>query len=159
MQAADIDAVGVTVTEMTNIVTVFDVVGEGTTAVLENIMISSNNIAESNPRNLWTGINIRENAVGTIADSSFVENDNMRHVFSASMSATLDVQRSRVVGASGGRVVVSHFKLLQIDDVAVFRFCDTLMLLFLHIPIYLRMNEILVLEYFQTCNLWFHLQI
>ena len=114
MQAADIDAVDVTITEMTNIVTVFDIVGDGTTALLENIVISNNDIAQTNPNNLWTGINIRDNAMGSVSNSSFVKNTNMRHVFSASRSASLDVLRSMVVGASGGRVVVRQFEKLNI---------------------------------------------
>jgi hypothetical protein len=114
MQAADIDAVDVTISGMTNIATVFDVVGDGTTAALEKIIISNNNIGQTNPSNLWTGINIRDNAIGTVISSSFVENTNLRHVFSASLSATLNVQRSMVIGASGGRVVVSQFEIVNI---------------------------------------------
>jgi hypothetical protein len=110
MQAADIDAIDVTVSEMINILTVFDVAGVGSTAVLENIVISGNDIAQTKPNNLWVGINVRDNAVGSIASSSFIDNSNMRHIFSASTNATLDVQSSVVSGASGGRVVVSNIK-------------------------------------------------
>ena len=109
MQAADIDAMDVTVTEMVNIVTVFDITGVGTSAVLENIFIGGNDIAQTNPSNLWIGVNVRDNAVGSIANSTFTSNTNMRHIFSASTSATLDIQNSAVKDASGGRVVVSHF--------------------------------------------------
>ena len=109
MQAADIDAMDVTVTEMVNIVTVFDITGVGTSAVLENIFIGGNDIAQTNPSNLWIGMNVRDNAVGSIANSTFTSNTNMRHIYSASTSATLDIQNSAVKGASGGRVVVSHF--------------------------------------------------
>ena len=109
VQAADIDAMDVTVTEMLNILTVFDIAGIGTTAVLENVVISGNKIAQTNPNNLWVGINIRDNAAGSIANSSFIVNTNLRHIFSASTAATLDVQSSVIIGASGGRVVVSHF--------------------------------------------------
>ena len=107
MQAADIDAIDVTVNEMSNMFTVFDIVGDGTTAVLENIIVRSNNVAQSNPNNLWVGISIRENAIGTVTKSTFIDNTNVRHVLSASMNATLDIQSSRITGASGGRVAVS----------------------------------------------------
>ena len=113
MQAADIDAMDVTVTNLSNIVTVFDIVGVGTTAVLENILISSNNISKTSPNNLWIGINVRDNAVGSITNSTFLDNTNLRHIFSASSTATIDVQSSMIVGASGGRVVVSHCKSLK----------------------------------------------
>lgn len=131
MQAADIDAVDVTITAMTNIVTVFDVVGEGTTAVLENIIISNNNIAQSKPSNLWTGINIRDNAIGTVTNISFLENSNVRHIFSASVSATMDIQRSTVIGASGGRVVVSQSEVCQ-QMITVALFCAFIMILLHH---------------------------
>jgi hypothetical protein len=110
MQAADIDAMDVTVTEMSNILTVFDIAGAGTTAVLEDIVISSNNIAQTKPNNLWVGIHVREGAVGSITNSSFIVNTNMRHVFSATTTATLDIQSSSILGAAGGRVVVSLFE-------------------------------------------------
>lgn len=118
MQAADIDAMDVTVTNLSNIVTVFDIVGVGTTAVLENILISSNNISKTSPNNLWIGINVRDNAVGSITNSTFLDNTNLRHIFSASSTATIDVQSSMIVGASGGRVVVSHCKSLNIQNVS-----------------------------------------
>jgi hypothetical protein len=107
MQAADIDAMDVTIAEMSSIGSVFEVAGAGSTAVLENVNINRNNIAQSSPMNLWVGINVRDSGFGVISNSTFIDNTNIRHIFSTFNAGTLEVQNLKVIGASGGRVVVS----------------------------------------------------
>jgi hypothetical protein len=107
-EAADIDAMDITISNMMNIETVFDIAGDGSTVMIENMMANNNDIGQVDPPSLWVGINIRDEAKGIVTNSSFINNTNFRHVYSASNFAVLDVQGSMVDGASGGRVVVSH---------------------------------------------------
>jgi hypothetical protein len=109
LQAADIDAMDIIVMDMMNIGTVFDTMGVGSTANIGNLYVRNNHIDVTNPNNLWIGINVRDNAQSTINNSTMVDNTNIRHIFSASNRATMKIQNTMIVGASGGRVVVSHF--------------------------------------------------
>ena len=110
MGAADIDAVGVDVNNMRSFEVVFDVIGEGSTALVEDLIISDNNFTASEPSLRWTAVTIRENGMGSFVDTTVTNSTNIRHVFSASISSTLDIVRAEMSGLTGGREVVSPNK-------------------------------------------------
>jgi hypothetical protein len=115
MQAADIDAMDISISDMKSIGTLFDTAGAGSTATIGNLYMNNNRIDQTNPNNVWIGINVRDDAISTINNSTMVDNTNVRHIFSASNGATMEIQNTMIIGASGGRVVVSHcFCLLLI---------------------------------------------
>ncbi len=108
LEAADIDAVDVNISSMVNMVNIFDVGGEGSSAMIEGLLVANNDLSKVVPPTRWIGVNIRENAKAVVTNTTFADNTNIRHVFSASISSSLDIQGAIVTMASGGRVVVSH---------------------------------------------------
>jgi len=107
MGAADLDAVGVSITNMGSMETVFDVVGEGSTAMVMNLFIGDNDFSAINPPIRWTGIAVRDRAFGSFFDTTISNSTNIRHVFSASINSNLDILRAQISDLSGGREVVS----------------------------------------------------
>jgi len=81
MGAADLDAVGVSVTNMGSMETVFDVVGEGSTAMVMNLFIGDNDFSAIDPPIRWTGIAVRDRAFGSFFDTTVSNSTNIRHVF------------------------------------------------------------------------------
>jgi hypothetical protein len=104
--AADMDAMDITMQNLTNIQSVFDISDMGSTLMVENF--AARDIRPVNPNALWIGFNLRDGAKGTLTNSSFFNSTNSQHLYSASNMATLDIQGSMVTGVSGGRVVVSR---------------------------------------------------
>jgi hypothetical protein len=129
LEAADIDAIGVNINNMTNMQTIFDVGGEGSSAMIENLVVENNDLSQVEPKVRWTGLNIRENAKATVVNSTIANNTNIRHVFSASSSSSMDIQGALVTMASGGRVVVSrvqlsvHVNTLIVEKLTASSFC------------------------------------
>lgn len=107
MGAGDIDAVGVNINNMGSFETVFDVIGEGSTAMVEDLIISDIDFTASDPPLLWTAVTIRENGMASFVDTTVSNSTNIRHVFSAAVSSTLDILRAQISGLTGGRAVVS----------------------------------------------------
>jgi len=109
MGAGDIDAVGVNVNNMGSFETVFDVVGEGSTATVMNLFIGDNDLSAIDPPIRWTAVTIRDNAMASFVDTIVYNSTNIRHVFSASIRSNLDILRAEMTGLTGGRAVVSNF--------------------------------------------------
>ena len=107
MGAGDIDAVDVTVSNMASFETVFDVVGDGSTAMVMNLLIADNDLSSVDPPIRWTAIMVRDNASGTFIDTVVMNSTNIRHVFSASIFSTLDIRRADLTDLTGGRAIVS----------------------------------------------------
>ena len=107
MGAGDIDAVGVIVSNMGSFETIFDVIGDGSTAMVMNLLIADNDFTSIDPPIRWTAITIRDNASGSFVDTVVRNSTNIRHVFSASMYSSLDIRRADLTDLTGGRAVVS----------------------------------------------------
>ena len=107
MGASDIDAVGVTISNMGSMETIFDVVGEGSTAMVMNLAIEDNDFSSIVPPIRWTAITIRDNASARFVDTVVSNSTNIRHVFSASVNSNLDILRAEMTSLTGGRAVVS----------------------------------------------------
>jgi len=107
MGAGDIDAVGVNINNMGSFETVFDVIGEGSTAMVEDLIISDIDFTASDPPLLWNAVTIRENGMASFVDTTVSNSTNIRHVFSAAVSSKLDILRAQMSGLTGGRAVVS----------------------------------------------------
>lgn len=107
MGAADIDVVGLNVHDMGSLETVFDVVGAGSTAMVESLVIENNDLGNSNPPIRWTAVTVRDGGAATFVGTTVSNCTNIRHVFSASLSSRLDIIRAQVTGLMGGRAIVS----------------------------------------------------
>jgi len=107
MEAADIDAVSVNIQNMETMQNIFDIEGEGSSAMIKDITIAGNDLSGVNPPVRWTGFNVRENAMALIENATIVDNTNVRHIFSASRSASVGIRNAMISMTNGGRVVVS----------------------------------------------------
>lgn len=107
MEAADLDAVNVNILNMQNMLTIFDIEGDGSSAMISDITVIDNDLSGVNPPVRWTGFNVRENAMASIENATITDNTNVRHVFSASRSASVDIEDAMISATSGGLVVVS----------------------------------------------------
>ena len=83
MGAGDIDAVGVIVSNMGSFETIFDVVGDGSTAMVMNLLIADNDFTSIDPPIRWTAITIRDNASGSFVDT-VVRNSTLQFLMSLS---------------------------------------------------------------------------
>jgi hypothetical protein len=108
MDGADIDTMNINVNNMQNLMNIFDITGEGTSAMIDGLVVENNDLSSVTPPVRWTGVNIRDDASGTVTNANFNDNTNVRHVFSASTSSTLNIQGATVTMTTGGRVVVSR---------------------------------------------------
>lgn len=107
MEAADIDALGVNIQNMKSMENIFDLEGEGSSAMIKDITVSGNDLSGVTPPIRWTGFNVREDAIASIENAKISDNTNARHIFSASRTASIAIQNAMVSTTSGGRVVVS----------------------------------------------------
>lgn len=111
MGAADIDVIGLNVINMRSLETIFDVVGEGSSAKVQDFNVADNDFSSSDPPQRWTGVTIRDRASALFMDTNVSNSTNIRHVFSASLTSTLDILRARMIGISGGRAIVCAHKV------------------------------------------------
>lgn len=107
MEGADIDAMNIAVNNMKNMLNLFSVAGDGSTVMVGSLVAEGNDLSAVNPPTRWTAVNIGENATGTVTSASFSDNTNVRHIFSASSSSSLNILGASVASTTGGRVVVS----------------------------------------------------
>lgn len=107
MNAADIDAMSVTIDFMRNMDIIFKVSGAGSTATVEDLVIANNDFAASDPPVLWTAFDLEDSAMATVANAQISDSTNIRHLFSAASASVLNLQDIDVDGLVGGRAVVS----------------------------------------------------
>jgi hypothetical protein len=105
MQGADIQASSVSVSNMMDMMNAFDIVGTGSTALLENIAITQNDLRGTQSR--WIGFNANTGAMISIMNATVTSNTNIRHVFSADTNSMMMIDQSTVMSNTGGTVLVS----------------------------------------------------
>lgn len=98
---------GVNIESMMNMMTIFDVGGQGTYAMIEDLVVTNNDLTQVAPPVRWTCLNIRQSAMARVVNATIVNNTNIRHVFSVADFSTLDINRAIIMMASGGLSVVS----------------------------------------------------
>jgi hypothetical protein len=105
MEAADIDAMGVNVNNMQNMGTVFDIVGEGSGLMLEDLVITENDLTSVDPQPRWIGVRLTNGATGMVVGATLNGNTNIRHAFSVAGGSSMELTRLFISDASGGRAV------------------------------------------------------
>jgi hypothetical protein len=96
---------------MMNMMTIFDIDGQGSYAMIEDLVVANNDLTQVAPPVRWTVVNIRQSATASVVSATITNNTNIRHVFSAQDLSTLDVSHAVVMMASGGLAVVSRADL------------------------------------------------
>ncbi len=114
MNAADIDAMDVSIDFMRNMENIFEISGAGSTAAVEDLVIANNNFADSDPPVLWTAFNLENNAMASVANAQISDSTNVRHLFSVASSSVINLQDIDIDGLVGGRAVVSAILLRSV---------------------------------------------
>lgn len=106
MEAADIDAISITVAEMKSMETVFNVRGVGSFASIDSLSIANNDFRASGTDSRWIGVDVAMRATASATNLLISNSSHVRHVLSSSSDSSLSVSNSKVIDMMGGRAVV-----------------------------------------------------
>jgi hypothetical protein len=90
-------------------------------ATLENIDIANNDFQRSTPSLLWTGVNVRDNSMASVANFIIRESTNVQNMVSAKSYSMVNVQNSIANDLFGGReAVCASFVCIAIQNLNSF---------------------------------------
>lgn len=115
MGGAQLNAAGITVSEMVSMTNLFDIAGPGSVAQIMDVMITDNDFRTTDPPPLWTGVNVRDNAMATATEFVVEDSTNIRYLFGAQGGSMISVDTVDAVNIVGGRQVVSPTRPLTFD--------------------------------------------
>lgn len=107
MEGARLNAVDTMVSSMGSMTNIFDIAGTGSMAEIMELVVTDNDFRNTDPAPLWTGVNVRENAMASITDVIVEDSTNIRYLFAAQGDSMMSVDGFDGANIVGGRQVVS----------------------------------------------------
>ena len=95
---------------MAGLVRIVDVIGTGSSAVVQRNNIVSNVFAEDQT---WIGFQARDKASLSVRNSLFSQNEGLEALFSATASSNLEIQSTDVQGAIGAQGLVRRIESMK----------------------------------------------
>ena len=115
MEGGRLNAADVVVSEMTGLTNIFDIAGTGSLAEISGLMVTNNDFRATDPPPLWSGVNVRDNAMASVSDIAVEDSTNIRYLFGAQNSSMLSVESFDGLNMVGGRQVVCLMFLRKIS--------------------------------------------